>query len=34
MWRRGRRLKEDVNRDFTEFEGQMFGDLGVECRMM
>jgi len=33
-WRLGRRCKVDVNRDFTEFEGELCGDLGRDGKKM
>jgi len=32
--RLGQRWKDDLNRDFTDFEGEICGDLGVDGKMM
>jgi hypothetical protein len=34
VWRHGRREKDDMNRDFTEFEVERCGELGVDGRKM
>jgi len=34
LWRLGRRWKDDLNRDFIEFEGEMFGDFFVDGRVI
>jgi hypothetical protein len=34
LWRLGRRMKDDVNSDFIEIEGEIFGELCVDGRII